>query len=233
MRADHGEILAQLHLTADLGESIEASLGAVRTLIPCDYVGVLVVDAGEIVTSAATDPIVTRANELQAVHREGPGWSAIGPDHSFRTGDASHEPRWRNWCQAIAALGLKSVLFVGMWTTRPGSHGALTLYSTRLDAFDDRDRAMAHVLGHHAALALNWIQPQLASTSAVRARVDVGRAQGVLMARYGLTPEQALNVVRLYATLHGFKLRDVARVVALTNQLPPALAHDVGPDPLT
>ncbi len=224
MHPDLGEFLAQLHQTADEDDTIDVTLRAIHSLIHCDHVGIMLVDGREVTSVATTDALVAEADRLQMVHDDGPCLSAISGDDTFSIDDTAVESRWSAWCRDTAALGLHSVLSVGIPGGPGDAVGSLNLYSTRRSAFDDDDdRAMAQVLGRHAALALSRVRRGSAVTHAIDTRTRIGQAQGILMSVHDLDADQAMAVLARYAGHHGFKLRDVASGVIATRELPPPL----------
>ena len=63
--------------------------------------------------------------------------------------------------------------------------GALNLYSTANDAFDDSDVALATVFAVHAAVAMSAARRQESLEQKAETRDVIGRAKGILMARSG------------------------------------------------
>jgi AmiR/NasT family two-component response regulator len=51
-------------------------------------------------------------------------------------------------------------------------------------------------------------------------REQIGQAVGVLMERYGLSPEAAFNYLRRVSQTRNVKLREVARKLVSTGELP-------------
>ena len=56
--------------------------------------------------------------------------------------------------------------------------------------------------------------------SAVDARNLIGQAQGILMERYSLSPDQSFSVLRRYSQSHNRKLHDIAATLVSTGELP-------------
>jgi AmiR/NasT family two-component response regulator len=55
---------------------------------------------------------------------------------------------------------------------------------------------------------------------ALDSRNLIGQAQGMLMARYGLTPPKAFAVLRRYSQHHNVKLTELCEQLTTTGQLP-------------
>jgi GAF domain-containing protein len=118
----------------------------------------------------------------------------------------------------VRDLGVASVLDVPMNV----SHrivGILGLYSSRTDAFDTDDEAVAQILARHAAVALATARHEEALTKAVDARKLVGQAMGILMERYHLDSDQAFAVLRRHSQTTNTKLRLIAQELIDTRTL--------------
>lgn len=107
--------------------------------------------------------------------------------------------------------------------------GALNLCSKAVDAFDDRTAAAGSVFAAHAAVALSRALHDEQMEEALQSRDVIGQAKGVIMAREGVGPDQAFDMLRRASQRLNVKLRDVARQVAdsATNSAPPATGEGV------
>src|SRR5688500_8550226 len=77
-----------------------------------------------------------------------------GIKRCFRTGDLLAETRWPQFSRrAHDETGVTSILAVRLFAEHE-TMGALNLYSTQPDAFDDTDVAFAAVFATHAAVAM-------------------------------------------------------------------------------
>lgn len=89
------------------------------------------------------------------------------------------------------------------------------------DGFLDRDTvdvALVHAI--HAANALTSARLVTDLHTAVTSRHTIGTAQGILIERYGLTPESSFELLRRLSSTHERKLRDLAEVVVRRGKLP-------------
>ncbi len=188
--------------------------------VGCAMAGVVFVHGrGRIETAAATDPA---ARELEAVQVEagtGPDLEVLGADDSIVVHDTRTDERWAAWAELAARLGVRSLLAVRLHT-RDTTVGTLNLYAGEPGAFDDDDVAVAHIFARHAAVALASARNLQNLWEAVDARKAVGQAQGILMERYQLTPDQAMAVLLRYSQDGNLKLRVVAEQLIGTTQLP-------------
>jgi len=140
---------------------------------------------------------------------EGPCLDSIWEDDTHVIDDLRSDARWPRWAPLAADLGVRAVLSVRM----PGPQGvvgALNLYSREPGPFDDDDIDSAHAMASQAGMVL-WAQSEhLGLRSAMQSRHVIGLAQGILMARHGLTPEVAFGVLRRFSSQENLKLREVA-----------------------
>jgi hypothetical protein len=96
-----------------------------------------------------------------------------------------------------------------LFTSRD-SLGALNLYGTTVNAFDDSNATVGYALAAHVSVALAGEQ-ELADANLVLAdRTIIGRAEGILMERFGLTGTQALEALHRIATQQDTDLHSAA-----------------------
>ncbi len=91
--------------------------------------------------------------------------------------------------------------------------GALNLYSTSPDAFDEADVALASVFAAHAAVAMSAARREENLERKADSRDLIGRAKGILMARSNLDDEQAFQLLRRASQRLNVKLIKVAEQV--------------------
>ncbi|MGI8457521.1 MAG: ANTAR domain-containing protein [Propionibacteriaceae bacterium] len=136
----------------------------------------------------------------------------------------------------LGQLGHRWVVVVPM--VRLGHEfGALCVYFDRLDletgpAEVDPVTAV-EVLGHHAVVALGAARERQQHKRTMESRYQVGVAQGILMARLGLSFDESFALLRDWSQHDNVKLRVVAEQVILArdalHQLPPS---SIGVSPL-
>ncbi|MDX6302859.1 MAG: hypothetical protein QOF53_4073 [Nocardioidaceae bacterium] len=170
-------------------------------------------------TSASTSGIAEACDELQHRQGEGPCVDVAWNTEVALVSDAATETRWPAWGRRVAELGMASVLAIRL-AAGTEMVGSLALYSRAPDAFDASSISMAFSFGTHAAVALSARRQQTRFVNAVEARHTIGVAQGVLMSRYGLSLDRSFALLRRYSNVTNIKLRDVARQVADTGELP-------------
>lgn len=167
----------------------------------------------------ATDDLPRRLESAQVVLDEGP------------TRDASHEglpvvvvghemvARWPEFGPRARALGLTSVAAVPLcWTGRV--LGALSIYSLDEEPVPDRVIELATAYAAQAAATLSYSKKAENLEFAMITRQQIGQAVGVVMERCGLSAEAAFSYLRRVSQTGNVKLRDVARDLISTGDLP-------------
>lgn len=218
---EHGLTAAKV---AELGQELSASTGEQATLdhllefavhmVPrCDFAGVsLRRPGGQVESPAVTDAVAAKVDALQYDLHEGPCLDSIWEDDTHVIDDLAADERWPGWGPLAVDLGVRAVLSVRMPGPQ-GAVGALNLYSGQPGPFDDDDLDSAHAIATQAGMVL-WAKAEhVGLRTAMQTRHIIGMAQGILMARHGLTPENAFAVLRRYSSQHNVKLRAVAERV--------------------
>ena len=183
---------------------------AVTVLPRCDAAGLSLRRPGGVVDSpAVSDSVVAHADALQYELNEGPCLDAIYQDDTYVIDDLVTETRWPRWAPLAAELGLRSVLSVRIQAPK-GVLGGLNLYSTTAGPYGDDDVDAAHAIADQAGVVLWAKSEHQGLRTAMQTRHMIGMAQGILMARHGLTPERAFEVLRRFSSQENVKLREVA-----------------------
>jgi GAF domain-containing protein len=198
--------------SAGLADTLRVAVDGTQALVVgADSVGISMVHhRRRIETPAATDAACRRGDELQYELGEGPCLQSIHQQETVKSPDLRTEQRWPAWSSRVAAeLGFRGMLCLQLFVTHD-TIGALNLYSRTVDAFDADDEATALALAAHIAVALTAAKEFESLESVVAARTVVGQAEGMLMQRYRLTPQQAFAVLARQAQASGTRLRHVA-----------------------
>lgn len=220
MAAAFADIAAALHEEPGVDETVEAVLRFALHAVDCTHAGVMLVsDSGRRVETTATDPVVEKADQLQLEYQEGPCLSAIVQHHTYLVRDTATDGRWPRWAPRVAELGLRCALGIRLHTNST-TIGSLNLFNTEPDVFDSNDEAVAQILARHASVALASARQDETLAQAIDTRNLIGQAQGLLMERFDLDPDQAFAVLRRYSQDHNVKLREVAKRLVDTRRLP-------------
>ncbi|GAA1590894.1 GAF and ANTAR domain-containing protein [Kribbella sancticallisti] len=210
----------ELHSEEGVVETIEAVARFALKAVDCSQASiVLAARRGGIDPGAATDVTAEKADLLQVELGEGPATTIVADrEAAIVIPDTLRDDRWPAWAQAVAELGLRSVLAVRL-QIRDQTVGVLELFSSRPDAFEPDDVAVAQILARHASVAVGTARQEATLWQAIDARKLIGQAQGILMERFNLDQDQAFAVLRRYSQDNNVKLRDVARLLVDTGRL--------------
>jgi GAF domain-containing protein len=154
---------------------------------------------------------------------QGPCLDAVWRQDTFAIDDLATEPLCGDWSRRVVAeTGIRSGLSLQLFTDPEAavSRGALHLYAPRPRSFDPDTRAEAVALAAHAAIALESAQTEAHLRSGLVTRTVIGQAEGILMERLRITADQAFGVLSRLSQHRNVKLRDVARNLVETGQIP-------------
>lgn len=204
----------------DLLTAAQAIIDLAGQVLSCDHAGLAVLGAhGRLETYASTGPTDGKGDLWQYDLGQGPCVSASTEGKVFVSNDIASDQRWPDWGPKAATLGLGSVLAVPL-SLGDRDLGALSLYAASPQAYTPMERDRAVLFCAHATAALTWVREREHLRTAIDSRTQIGQAQGILMARFGLDAPQAFAVLRRYSQDANRKLRDVARGVVESGDLP-------------
>jgi GAF domain-containing protein len=236
VETDNAAVLAMAAAFADVVEGLFSASGvhatlaqivefSVATIEGCEFAGIFIRDQGVVTTPISTDPIVVEVDALQHACHEGPCLDAISEGLTFYADELGSDPRWPKFGPEAAAVGMRSLLALPLITD--GTFGALNLYSRYPQAFGVIDRARGLLLASMAKFALSVAhvhadQDRRAEDlqAALLTREMIGQAEGILIERERLTPNQAFHVLRKASQHLNLKLRDVAQGLVETGERP-------------
>jgi len=216
-----GEVARQLlgeHLMPDTLQRIVEL--AVEHLDACEYAGISLVEGRRITSPASSGDVPRILDAIQSDVGEGPCIDAIRNHEVFRTGNLTAEVRWPQFSRrAHDETGVTSILAVRLFAQHD-TMGALNLYSTLQDAFDDTDVAFAAVFATHAAVAMGSAKREADLERKADTRDLIGRAKGIVMSLERVTDDKAFLMLREASQRLNIKLTAVAEQVSETGQLP-------------
>lgn len=207
--------------------TVSAALARVTTLavdtIPGSTgAGVSLLDAhGKRITSAATDPLAERLDELQYQLDEGPCLSAWRDLTVLRSEGTEEERRWPSWIKSARQLGMRSFVSAPLISGQ-SAIGAIKVYSTGAAEFSEHDADLLRRFGDEAAIFVANVQTRQAAEQlsaalkeTLRSREVIATARGILMARRGLDSVAAFRELAAESRRTGRLMHDVAaRMVA-------------------
>lgn len=195
---------------------------AVESLDACEFAGISMAEQGRITSPASSNEVPRRVDQIQSESGEGPCIDAIKEHEVFKTGDLTAEARWPQFSKrANEETGVCSILAIRLFVEHD-TMGALNLYSRVVDAFDDSDVALASVFAVHAAVAMSAARREEHLEQKAEGRDVIGQAKGILMARSGVSDDEAFAMLKAASQRLNLKLREVAQRIA--DQAPPAKA---------
>ncbi|GAA1748125.1 GAF and ANTAR domain-containing protein [Kocuria aegyptia] len=189
------------------------------------WASVSVAGRGQFRTLVATGPMAAEADALQRSTGQGPvaDPGLEGAVHLIE--DLARDRRWPVFAaQAAQRLDVASLLAYRMpLPEEPGTVVGLTLYSDAVEAFGAPALWTGSVLASHAVAALSADHHHRRAERLVGTAREVGTAVGVLMARYGISRDEALHLLRAAAQDSRRSMAEVATEVVdtETRRLPP------------
>ena len=191
---------------------------AVDHLDACEFAGISLVEGRQITSPASSNDIPRILDRIQSETGEGPCIDAIKDHEVFQTGDLRNEKRWPNFsAKGHGETGVASILSIRLFVEQD-TMGALNLYATTPDAFDDSDVALATVFAVHASVAMLAARREDGLEKKAESRDVIGRAKGILIARSGVSDEEAFAMLKAASQRMNVKLREIAQTI--TEQAP-------------
>ena len=203
-------------------ESVNTVVELVTTLAAATLPGTIgasvsLVDQAGKRTTAASDPVVEQADLQQYELDEGPCLSAARERAVVRVDDLQTERRWPRWREAVAELGLRSVLSAPL-IAGDESIGAIKVYSREVAAYDERGEHLLTLFAQQAAILLANMRSlqdaqQLSAQLkvALTSRDMIGQAKGILIAQGAASEEAAFGMLVSASQRSNVKLHEVAR----------------------
>lgn len=223
--ADRGDFSLELDEVAAL---LRVGVGLLETLTRiAEYAvrasknvdGSVVRVADDRLAVAAGAPAARLADDLQYVLAEGPALDALAADSVMRAGCLGGDVRWRRFGPRVGRMGLHSVLVVPL-ALLGDPVGTISVYSSRKEAFSPWDERCAEwyaaptaAVVRNATVLENSRRQVGQLTEALRVRPVIDRAVGILMARTGKSPEEALRGMRRTSNIRNVKLAEIAHEI--------------------
>jgi hypothetical protein len=234
----HDVSAALLELTESLqaGESRDETLArmaarVVAVLPDADAASVTLFDGGVPRTVATTDESVLVLDKAQYSLDDGPCLEATRTETVVRIDSALARRRWPDFGEAAAGAGVETMLscplFVGVDDAVTGEaarhhhlSGALNVWSQQQHAFDPMDAALialfTSAMSGIILTATRWANAQLQARqlrTALDTRDTIATAKGIVMARRGLTADEAFAWLTELSQRTNRKIRDIATIV--------------------
>lgn len=194
---------------------------ALTNIEGCDHAGIsLVRRPHSITTLAATDDTVRTSDRLQLEYGEGPCLDAVWAHRTVHSRRLADDARWPRWGPRLADVTpARSAFCVRLFTTED-TLGALNMFSSVEDGFDETDRDEGLALAAHVAIAVAAAQEIQSLGVAMDSRSVIGQAMGIIMERYQLQPDLAFSVLTRLSQHSQVRVRDLALEIVETRSLP-------------
>ena len=199
----------------DMQETFQSAVDVAQSHVDgCDAVGLTFVTRKQHVkTVAVTDGMALTADELQYTLGEGPCLDAVWEQQAVRSPNLEHDQRWPSWGpRVVRETSAQSIMSFQLFTHQD-LLGALNLYSTSRDAFDDPAFVEGLVIAAHVSIAVAAAQQVDNLTQGIASRTVIGQATGILMERYDLDAARAFTVMTRMSSQANIKLRNLAQQI--------------------
>lgn len=229
--APSGSVASDLARVAALpagNDVIDAALRLVTALARAtvggaEGVSVSLTRHDRLTTVAASDETIAQMDRDQYATGEGPCVAAASEGHWFHVESLAEEGRWPQFIPRAIEGGIASILSTPlMVSARPV--GALNVYAGTERAFGPRDQELAALFATQASAILAEARVDVATETAAKRLNDalqvrelIAQAQGVVMARQGVSATVAYGTLRRSAKRNDVPVRHrAAEIVATT-----------------
>ena len=214
--------LGETDLHGILGKIAELAKAAIPG---ADEVSVTLVRGSHPHTAAFTGELALACDERQYEEGRGPCLDAAAGAATFSLPDMSREARWPGYVPRALEAGAHSSVSIGL-PVQEAVTGALNVYATKPQAFDNDAIVLAQTFAGYAAVAvanahLYDSQATLAQQmqAAMESRAVIEQAKGIIMSERRCSAEEAFAVLSKVSQQTNRKVRDVAAALV-------ASAHD-------
>jgi GAF domain-containing protein len=192
----------------------------------CSMAGITLLEREGPTTAVATSRAAARIDAIQYRHNRGPCLDSYRFQVVTRIEATDTDPRWPEFSREAAAEGIRSTLSFPL-VVRGDGIGALNLYSSSESGFDERDEEAGAIFAEHASLTLAnvrafWhteaLRKNLEDSLSTRGIID--QAIGVLMAREGLSADDAFEILRRASQRENRKVLDLAKEIVNRTENP-------------
>jgi transcriptional regulator with GAF, ATPase, and Fis domain len=202
---------------SDLAEVYAAICIAATLIVPgCDHASLLLRRNDHYVTVGASDDVAQRIGNLERRAGDGPCIDAIEEETPQIETDLTTPHGWPQLAaRLIAETPVRGAMGFRLLVDKRKT-GALNLFSDTPNVFDTEAAGQAIVLASFAGVAINAVaQEEDVSTMrrGLLSNRETGKAVGMLMLLYGISEEEAFDVLRRNSQELNIRLADVARAV--------------------
>jgi ANTAR domain/GAF domain len=192
---------------------------AVRIVPAAREAGLIVTDPDHnLNTVFASGPSPRELDDLQIRLGTGPCLTAARKQIVVRMHDIAADTRWPEFCRVAQQCAVGSMLCVPLFVDDQ-MLGTLSFYGAKPDAFRNAAEPAARVLATLAAVALADSFHRARIERALGNRDLIGQAKGIIMCRYGVSADEAFEVLRRRSQHTNCKLIAVAAQVVETGMI--------------
>ena len=224
-------LLETLDLESFLNALTHVSAEALSVAGSPVHVGITLRRHKRVGTVASSSALAQELDEVQYSYGEGPCLSACSEQRTISVPDISLDRRWPDYFQAIATVGIRSMLAVP-FTLDSEDTAAINLYSMRPHAFDDEAITQAEAYSQQASALLNLAVTvaQLRDNEenlrlALASRTTINLAVGIIMGQNKCSQERAFEILKSASSSRNIKLRHVAEAVIASTTNVPVTTH--------
>lgn len=205
------ELARNLHHEGNTHDTLARIVRAAVELIPGVEHGSIsvVTDRRQVDSQVPSGDLPRRVDRLQSETGQGPCLDAVFEQQTVRINDLSRAERWPEFAPRAVEAGARAMLSFQLYVDGD-SLGALNLYSSVPDAFDDESEHVGLLFASHAAIAFADVQKREHLLRAMETRDLIGQAKGILMERLKVSGDQAFLILAQVSQDTNRKLRDVA-----------------------
>ncbi len=177
-------------------------------------------------TAVYTGQLALDLDESQYACGHGPCLHAAGTGDTVQVDDARTEQRWADYMRRAVGRGSLSSLSISLRADEVPA--ALNSYSRASAAFGEDSVRIGQRFARFAGIAVANMYVFQSSQEradnvheAMESRAVIDEAKGILVERYGSTPDQAFTLLAETSMATDRKLRDVAAHLVSTGELAP------------
>jgi GAF domain-containing protein len=189
---------------------------AKRSIPGASEVSVTLVRGKDAHTAAFTGDLALDLDETQYESGHGPCLDASAASTTLSVPEISSEARWPQWAARAREIGVNSSLSIGL-PLQDAVTGALNIYATKPDAFDDDAILLGQTFAGYAAVALanaHLYETTASLAAQMQAAMDsravIEQAKGIVMSERRCTADEAFSILTKVSQHSNRKLRDVA-----------------------
>ncbi len=212
-------LVRRLDAMGGLEEMAEAVAGFAVTVLGADLAAVsLRPGRGATPRLATSHEEVARLHGTEDLLKDGPGTTPPGLA-PVSIPDTRSDDRWPEWSATAARERVLAVLLLPI--ARLGRHAlVLELYSRSAGAFEERATTGLEAAAEIVGISLRQVERRLNLEKALGTRDMIGQAQGMVMERYDLGSEQAMELLRRISQDSQAKIQQIARRLVQGDDLP-------------